>query len=131
MKITADQSSLNYFGALAFGCNVFLQCHTNSDFTMSIANVHLKGMDKYELDDPIIIYFCFPTLGIAVPLRPVDFLIFTLIPHCFSSQCRQADEVMVISMYLKSSVVGLNDNLLPLDNKQYHLASRYLSLIHI
>ena len=28
---TADQTSLKYFGALAFGCNIFLQCHTNSD----------------------------------------------------------------------------------------------------
>ena len=88
---------------------------------MSIANVHLKGKDKYEFDDPIVIYFCFLTLGIAVPLRPGDFIIFNaLIPHCVSSRCRQADEVMCISMYLKSSVVGLNDNLLPLDNKQYH-----------
>jgi hypothetical protein len=129
VKTTDDQYSLNYFGALAFGCNVFLQCHTDSDFTMSIANVHLKGKDKYEFDDPIVIYFCFPTLGIAVPLRPGDFIIFNaLIPHCVSSRCREADEVMCISMYLKSSVVGLNDNLLPLDNKQYHLASRYNSL---
>jgi len=129
VKTTDDQYSLNYFGALAFGCNVFLQCHTDSDFTMSIANIHLKGKDKYEFDDPIVIYFCFPTLGIAVPLRPGDFIIFNaLIPHCVSSRCREADEVMCISMYLKSSVVGLNDNLLPLDNKQYHLASRYNSL---
>ena len=74
VKTTDDQYSLNYFGALAFGCNVFLQCHTDSDFTMSIANVHLKGKDKYEFDDPIVIYFCFPTLGIAVPLRPGDFI---------------------------------------------------------
>jgi hypothetical protein len=32
---------------LAFGCNVFLRCHTNEDFTMSMAQVHLKGMDQY------------------------------------------------------------------------------------
>ena len=85
---------------------------------MSTTYVHLKGKDKYELDDPIVIYFCFPTLKIAVSLRPGDSLIFNaLIPHCVSSRCRQADEVMCISMYLKSFVVGLNDNLLPLDNK--------------
>ena len=125
VKTTADQTSLNYFGALVFGCNIFLQCHTHSDFMMSIANVHLKGNDKYEVDDQIVIYFCFPTFGIAVSLRSGDFLIFNaLIPHCVSSQCRQVDEVMVISMYLKSTFVGLNDNLLPLDKNQSHLACR-------
>jgi hypothetical protein len=96
---------------------------------MSMAHIHLKGKDKYELTDEVVIYFCFPTLGVAVPLRPGDFLIFNaLIPHCVSSRCRQVDEVMVISMYLKSAVVGLNNNVLPLNSKQIHLARRYNEL---
>ncbi len=96
---------------------------------MSVANVHYKGKDKYEVDNQIVIYSCFPTLGITVPLRPGDFLIFnTLIPHCVSSRCKQVDEVMVILMYLKSTVIGLNDNLLSLDNNQSHLACRYNEL---
>jgi hypothetical protein len=32
---------LKYYGGLPFGCNVFLQCHTDLDYTMSIALVHL------------------------------------------------------------------------------------------
>jgi hypothetical protein len=35
---------------------------------------------------------------------------------------------MVILMYLKSAVVGLNNNELPLNSKQFHLAVRYNEL---
>jgi hypothetical protein len=39
---------------------------------------------------------------IIVVLRPGDFLLFNaLIPHCVSSRCRQADEILSIAMYLK------------------------------
>ena len=94
-----------------------------------MVNVHLKGMHQYSTDDPIVVYFCFPTLGVAVPLRPGDFLLFNpRIPHCVSSRCRQADEVVSLSMYLKTAVVGMNNNGLPLDRKQSYLAERYSEL---
>jgi len=32
-----------YFGAIASGCNVYLRCHTNDDFTMSMVHILLKG----------------------------------------------------------------------------------------
>jgi hypothetical protein len=118
--------SLNYYGGLAFGSNVFLRCHTDEDFTMSMVNVHLKGVRQYSTSNPIVVYFCFPTLGVAVPLRPGDFLLFNpRIPHCVSSRCRQADEVISLSMYLKTAVVGMNNNGLPLDSIQSHLSERY------
>jgi hypothetical protein len=61
---------------------------------MSIAQVHLKGKDKYELHDDVVVYFCFPTLGVAVPLRPGDFLLLNaLIPHCILSWCKQTDNI--------------------------------------
>jgi hypothetical protein len=111
VKTVSEQACLKYYGELAFGCNVFLQCHTDSDYTMSMAHIHLKRKEKYELSDNVVLYFCFPTLGVAVPLRPGDFLIFNaLIPHCVSSRCRQVDQVMVILMYPKSAVVGMNNN---------------------
>jgi hypothetical protein len=93
---------------------------------MSIASVHLKGKDQYKVKNDAIVYFCFPTLGVAVPLRPGDFLIFnTLIPHCVSSRCKQTDKVYIVAMYLKSSVVGLNNNQLPLDDKHTVLSKSY------
>jgi hypothetical protein len=127
MKIPScnDYTPLKYYGGIGFGCNVFLWCHTDSDFTMSIASIHLKGNDQYKVEDDTIVYFCFSTLGVAVPLRPGHFLIFnSLIPRCVSSWCKQTDNVYFVAMYQKSSVVGLNNNQLPLDNKQTVLSKR-------
>ena len=126
MPGSSPTSTLKYYGALAFGCNVYLRCHTDSDFTMSMAQIHLKRKATYELDDDVVVYFCFPTLGVAVPLRPGDFLLFNaLIPHCVSSRCRQDDDIYCIAMYLKTSVVGMNNNQLPVSSIQSVLADRY------
>ncbi len=56
MNIPSHNSvtALKYYGGLAFGCNVFLRCHTDLDCMMSIAQVHLKGKDKYELHDDLV-----------------------------------------------------------------------------
>ncbi len=47
-----------------------------SFFTMSMAQIHLKGSEQYNVDDNVVVYFCFPMLGVAVQLRPGDFLLF-------------------------------------------------------
>ncbi len=70
---------LNYYGGIAFGWNVFLQCHTDADYTMSVAQIHLKGKETYNNNDDVVVYVCFPTLGVAVSLRPGDFLLFNAI----------------------------------------------------
>ena len=119
-----------YYGGLAFGCNVFLRCHTDNDYTMSMVQIHLKGKVKYNIEDDVVVYFCFPTLGVAVPLRPGDFLLFNaLIPHCISSRCRHAEEILSIAMYLKTSVVGMNNNRLPPNSLQTGLADRYRTIM--
>jgi hypothetical protein len=80
--IASDTSSAKYFGGIAFGTNISLHCHTNADFTMRISQVFVKGKLEYHLHDDVIVYFCFPTLGDAVPLRAGDYLMFNpLIPY--------------------------------------------------
>ena len=97
---------------------------------MSMAQIHLKGKDQYNVDDNIVVYFCFPTLSVAVPLRPGDFLLFNaLIPHYVSSRCRQGDKVMSLAMYLKSAVVGINNNNLPVNSEQMTLAEKYHAIM--
>jgi hypothetical protein len=80
----ANPSTFNaqFFGGIAFGTNVFLRCHTDADFTMSIIQAFLKGKLQYLLEDEVVVYFCFPTIGVAAPLRPGDYLLFNAcIPH--------------------------------------------------
>ena len=129
---TVDKSSTfssDFFGGIAFGSNVFLWCHTDADFTMSISQVFLKGRREYNINDDVIAYFCFPTLGVAVPLRPGDYFMFNaLIPHCISSRCNMEDEIMCTSVYLKTAIVGMHNNDLKLTHKQLQVAHKlYLS----
>ncbi len=67
----------------------------------------------------MVTYFCFPTIGVAVPLRPGDYLLFNAkLPHCISSRCKFEDEILCTSTYLKAAIVGMNYNDLPLTLEQ-------------
>lgn len=108
--------SAKYFGAMAFGQNVFARCHTDEDFTMSVTQIYLEGVDRYDISDRVVDYFCFPTLGVAIPMRSGDYVIFdSIVPHCLFSRCHSSsDNIIGVSFYLKTLVVGLNDNSIPL-----------------
>jgi hypothetical protein len=115
------------FGALAYGRNVHLSCHTDRDFSKSVVSVHIDGKG-YKVDDAIVAYFCFPRLGIAVALRPGDVLIFNPSePHAISSRCNKKHDVFCVSMYLKTAVVSLNDNSLPLTKNEDKCLKHYMN----
>ena len=60
------------------------------DFLWSDTSVHARG----EQGDHVLAYFCFPTIGVAVPLRSGDHLLFNpAVPHIISSSTRHADEI--------------------------------------
>ena len=92
----------------------------------SIISVHVRDGYYLKEDMKVVAYFCFPRLGVAVPLRPGDVLIINpLEPHSVSSRCYESDEVFCFSAYLKSSNVGLNDNKLELHPGEKTLAEEY------
>ena len=77
------------------------------------------------MDAEVCNYFTFAEQGIAVALRPGDMLIFNpLYHHCLSlcTSLYEADDVFCLSLYLKTAVVGKNDNSLPLTETETHLA---------
>jgi hypothetical protein len=93
---------------------------------MSIVQVFVNGKETYHIDDAVVVYFCFPTLSVAVPLRPGDYLMFnSLVPHCIFSRCNNRDDVIVLSMYMKTSVVGMNNNELKITSLQAILSKRF------
>jgi hypothetical protein len=105
-----------YYNGLGFGINVYLRNHIDQDFTMSIVQAHINNYD-YQVDDRFFCYFAFPRIGMAVALWPGDFLLFNpQEPQSISSHCRTGEEIFCISSYLKTEVVGLNDNSNPLCN---------------
>jgi hypothetical protein len=108
-----NSKSSRIFNGIGFGVNIFLRSHTDMEFTQSIVQVHTDN-PLYRSDDPVICYFCFPIIGMAVALRPGDYLLFNATePHALSSCCLHSDDVYSLSCYLKTSIVGLNDNTIP------------------
>ncbi len=102
----STKSSRKYYGGLAFGCNVFLLCHTDKDVTMSNVQVFVNEKETYHIDNAVVVYFCFLTLGVAVQLRPGDYLMFnSLVPHCVSYRCNNRDDVIVLSIKCSMMIV--------------------------
>jgi len=111
---SSNKKHARYYNGLGFGINVHLRTHIDGDFTMSIVQATIDNQD-YVIDDKVICYFAFPRIGVAVALRPGDFLLFNpREPHSISSRCRREDDIYIISSYLKTAVVGLNDNSNPI-----------------
>ena len=99
--------------SLAVAANVVMEMHTDEDYVMGCAGV--LGGDGYRTHDAkgsdILQYFCFPGTGSAVGLRNGDLLLFNpTVPHCVSSRCTLTEDVICTSFYLKTAIVGGNDN---------------------
>ena len=59
----------------------------------------------------LFVIFCFPRLGLAVALKPGDFLLVNALEyHCLSSRCNSDHNLFCVSSYLKTAIVGGNDN---------------------
>jgi hypothetical protein len=81
---------------------------------MSIVQAHIDNHD-YQVNDRILCYFAFPRIGMAVALRPGDFLLFNPQElHSISFCCKSGDKIFCISSYLKMGVVGINVNSNPI-----------------
>ena len=105
----------------ACGFNVSLESHVDDDFGLSTACI-MKHDHVCADDDAVVVYFIFPNLGRAVPLRPGDVMVFNANePHCLSTRCKKEDGIYCISFYLKSAAVGLHDNSLQLTPKKKRL----------
>jgi hypothetical protein len=122
---TNPKTSASIYGAFACGKNVYLASHTDQDYTHSSISVHWTKK-PYTLVDDVVAYFAFPRLGIAVPLRPGDVLFFNPNePHCVSSRAKNENDVYCVSLYLKSSNIGLNNNGLSLTSHEKNLLDYY------
>ncbi len=112
------------FAAFAHGINVYLNGHRDKDMTYGAVFIHMREL--YKLKNRIVAYFCFPRLGISIPLRPGDVLFFNpREEHCVSSRCNNSDTIYCVSLYLKSSLFGLNNNGMPLLPIEERLAAAY------
>jgi hypothetical protein len=120
-----NDNGAGIFNGIAFGVNVYLRAHIDDDFTYSVIQVHVDDVD-YGANDETVCFFCFPRLGVAVPLKPGDFLLINALEyHCLSSRCNEASDIFCVSSYLKTAVVSGNDNSKLLTQKELECMSAY------
>ena len=105
--------------------NGTLPTHTDFDYDASAAMV-LKEGHTCALVDEVVAYFCFPRLGLAVPMCPGDVLVFnSQEPHCLSSRTNKDDVIYGLSIYIKSKNAGMNDDNIPLTGAQLVLKEEF------
>ena len=100
------------YTSLALARDYYSAAHIDEDFFLS-AMISLNDDDKeIKFDGQIITHFCFPECGYAVALRDGDCLIFNpKILHCCAHQeTLDNGSVLCSSVYLKSNIIGGNDN---------------------
>ena len=119
-----SSASSRIYGAFACGVNVYLNAHTDKNFTYCTTSVHMRV--RYKLSQDIVAYFAFPKLGIVVPLEPGDVLFFNpKEDHYISSRCKDKDDIYCMSLYFKIDNIGLNDNSIPLSHHEEYLLQPY------
>jgi len=112
--------SHSFMPSTSFGRNNALSMHIDDDSFLSIVHVQCRydlkncsnGKSKYSLQSDIVKYFTFDD-KFSVALRSGDILIFNpVIPHCISTSTDQysSHNVYCISHYLKSKIIGRNNN---------------------
>jgi hypothetical protein len=108
------------FSSIATAHNVCLNSHTDDDAIYGVVtNLDSDPTKIPSIDDEVSLYFTFPTLGLAIALRPGDILFFNpTIYHSVSSRCNPQQNIWCTSLYTKNAVVGSNDNTLLLENDQ-------------
>lgn len=98
---------LSIFPSAALALNCYLSAHKDLDFGMSVLATLCNG----EPGGNIRSYFCFPEWGFCVPIRNGDVLLFNPLElHCMSSRVNTQEDLVCAVLYIKTAVVGGNDN---------------------
>ena len=104
-------TSAKIFSSMAVAKNATLASHTDKDFVTSLITILLKNYNPEKDRDRVLAYFVFPDANISVPLKHGSVLIFNpLCRHSISCRTSEKDDLLVLSLYTKTSHVGGNDN---------------------
>lgn len=111
-SLTTNCNSVWTSAAMSY--NYVSAAHVDDDSFLSAITVMVETDSAfYEKNSPIAVYFCLPECGIAIGLRPGDIIFFNpLYYHCISKRTKEYEnsKVFVTSVYLKTAVIGRNDN---------------------
>ena len=127
--LLADGQVSRIWPSMVVGRNVFLNVHDDNDYSVGIVTVIAEEEEGAGLSDDIICYFCFPTLGIAIPLRSGDLLLFNpRIPHCVSARVDGRKEAYCVSFYIGDMLVSGKDKERVVYEREHELSRRFTAL---
>ena len=93
-------------GGVQTSKNFWAAAHCDNDFWASTNQVNVE--QDYTMNDHVVQYFCFPTYGFCVAMKPGDVIIFNPnIYHCLSKKTKYYDNIDVYpaTMYMKTSQI--------------------------
>jgi ectoine hydroxylase-related dioxygenase (phytanoyl-CoA dioxygenase family) len=93
---------------------------------LMIASAHAlrEDVDQYKMNADVSNYFVFAEQEVVMALKPGDMLIFNpKYHHCLSSRTSayENEDVFSLLLYLKSAIVGKNNNTIPLKKAEIEL----------
>jgi hypothetical protein len=94
------------FAAIAFATQYWSPCHTDDDIWYTLLSCYSpSSVLEDKMSDEILFYFCFPSIGVAIPMRSTDILMFnSSFPHC-ATNYRKKDTV-TFSLFTNSKVTN-------------------------
>jgi hypothetical protein len=126
-------SSCHAFSSIATALNVCLNSHTDDDsFYGVVTDLDADPLKYPQMDDDVALYFTFPTLALAIALRPGDILIFNpAVYHSVSSRRDPTKNIWCTSLYTKNAIVGGNDNSKEMETVQKEAIDRAKTMIQV
>ena len=117
---TNENISTRIWSAMATAKNYYSAAHVDEYFFLSLLTVNVNNGKYPDFNSEIVTHFCIPYVGVAIAMRDGDCLIFNpQFHHCASQQESNLDgDVFLSIFYLKSKMIGENDNRVGLSQEQ-------------
>ncbi len=93
------------FSQMAIATGYWSPLHTDDDVFRTLLSCYCKKKMNTKKKDDILFYFVFPSVGIAIPMRSTDILVFdSKFPHCASNY--RCDDTFIFSCFTSAKTTN-------------------------
>jgi hypothetical protein len=101
-----------YFTGMALATEYWSPLHVDNDLFFTLLSCFDPTMElKNSYKENILFYFCFPSVGLAVPMRNTDVLLFnSSFPHCATNYRRKSTRIFSLFTSATTIYSGMVSN---------------------
>jgi hypothetical protein len=93
------------FSQLAIATKYWVALHEDDDMFRTLLSCYASEKEKDKPNNDILFYFVFPSVGIAIPMRSTDILVFdSKFAHCASNY--RCEDSLIFSCFTSSKTVN-------------------------